>query len=86
LHVPDVFFSKLWMVDHDVVWTLIMTIHFRSLDFVLNSKGEMVKASKARPLSLRNLDTVMEALGGLCLALQKKDEGKDQPHPPSTMR
>lgn len=41
-----------------------MTIRFVSLDFIINSKGEMARALEARPLPPSNLDTVMEGLTG----------------------
>jgi hypothetical protein len=64
----DAFFSKLQMVGRGVVWTPGTTIHFRSLDFIINGEGEMVRAPKDRPLPPDDLDTITEALGGLCLA------------------
>jgi hypothetical protein len=56
LHVLDAFLSKLWMA---------------SLDFIINIKGEMLGALETRPLPPSDLDTIIEALGGLRLAPQK---------------
>jgi hypothetical protein len=29
---------RLWMADHGVVWAPRMTIHFRSIEFIVNKK------------------------------------------------
>jgi hypothetical protein len=46
LHVLDVFFTKVRMVVHDVVWAPGTTIRFESLGFVIDKEGEMVRAPK----------------------------------------
>lgn len=42
MRVLDVFFFKIWMAGRDAVWTPRTTMHFGSLDFILNGEGEMV--------------------------------------------
>jgi hypothetical protein len=53
--------------NNGVVWTPRMTIHFESLDFVVNEKGETTRASEAPSPLMSDLPNVARSLSDLRL-------------------
>jgi hypothetical protein len=53
------------MAGHDVVWAPRTTIHFGSLDFIVNSVGNMIRASIAQSLLAKDLVDIARGFGGL---------------------
>ena len=46
-------------------------VHFRSLDFVINEEGDLIRAKPALPPLFEIPNIVLETLGALCLAPRK---------------
>jgi hypothetical protein len=62
------FITRLQMASHNIVWVPGAHVRFRSLDFIVTSEGDLVRAPAPVPPSLTtNLDTVVEAFEELQL-------------------
>lgn len=69
--------SKLQMASNDnTVWTPEMAIHFGSLDFIVNKKGELTEAPEAPTLLTSDLPSVASGLGDLQLVPLSRSAGR----------
>ena len=68
------------MVSHGVSWVPSVQVHFKNLEFIITTEGELAQAPAAvQPLHSTGLDAIAEALEELQLhASEARTPGSDQ--------
>jgi hypothetical protein len=56
------------MASHDISWVPRVQVHFGSLDFIITTKEELVRALASQSPPATNLDTIIRALKELQLS------------------